>query len=78
MRPHVTTLGSTPRPRNESVASSTIMLATAKTATTITGEITLGSTCRAMMRASPAPLARAACTKSRVFTARVSPRTRRA
>jgi len=42
--PASTMSGSTPSPRKDSVASRMIMFATAKTATTMTGESTLGST----------------------------------
>ena len=78
MLPHVTTRSGTPMPRKLSVASSTTMLPTAKVATTMAGETTLGSTWRNMMRVSPAPAARVASTNSRPRRASVSPRTRRA
>ncbi len=45
---------------------------------TMTGEMTLGSTCSAMMRRGPAPIPRAASTYSRSRTESVAPRTRRA
>jgi hypothetical protein len=69
--------GCTPMPRKESADSVRIAPATPRVAATRTGASVLGRMCRKMMRASPAPCARAAATKSRSLSERVSARTSR-
>src|SRR5215510_12716134 len=65
MPPHDGVGGWTPRPRNESVASSTMARASSSVAMTTSEESTLGSTCRAMTRTTEPPRAWMASTNSR-------------
>ena len=78
MFPHEGVGGCTPIPRNDSADSVRIAPATPSVAATRIGASVLGRTWRKMIRASPAPCARAAATKSRSLRERVSARTRRA
>ena len=71
-------VGGTPTPRKDSVASMMIAEATWIVASTSTGPITLGSTCRTMMRDGATPITRAACTYSLLRSTIVEPRTVRA
>src|SRR5215831_10856728 len=65
MPPHDGVGGWTPRPRNDSVASSTMARASSSVAMTTSEESTLGSTCRAMTRTTEPPRAWMASTNSR-------------
>src|SRR5206468_5435492 len=76
--PHDGVGGCAPRPMNDSAASAMIAPPMPSVAATITGAITLGSRWRAMIRASDAPRARAACTYSRPRVSSTWPRTMRA
>src|SRR5262245_6266027 len=69
---------STPSPRKDRYDSRMITEGTPSVATTTIGPRQLGRTCRNRMRASEAPSARAASTKSRPRSASTSPRTIRA
>ena len=71
-------VGGTPTPRNDSVASVRIAVATWIVASTSTGPMTLGSTCFRMMRSGATPTTRAACTYSLLRSTSVEPRTVRA
>ena len=71
-------VGGTPTPRNDSVASVRIAVATWIVASTSTGPSTLGSTWRRMMRSGDTPMTRAACTYSLLRSTSVEPRTVRA
>ena len=71
-------VGGTPTPRNDSVASVRIAVAMLIVASTSTGPSTLGSRCRAMMPSGATPITRAACTYSLFFSTIVEPRTVRA
>lgn len=71
IRPHEGSGGWVPSPMNESAASARMAKARLTDVWTITGAATLGSTWRPMMRASPAPIERAArtYTSSRTLSA---------
>ena len=71
-------VGETPTPRNDSVASDRIAVATWMVDSTSTGPITFGSTCFIMMRSDETPTMRAACTYSLFRSTIVEPRTARA
>src|SRR6218665_1526172 len=71
-------VGGAPTPRKDSVASVMIAVATCMVASTSTGPMTLGSTCRRMMRSGATPATRAACTYSLLRSTSVEPRTVRA
>src|SRR5439155_1052986 len=66
-------VGGTPTPRKDSVASRTMAVATWIVARTTTGHITLGRTCRRMMRRGETPITRAGCTDSLVRSTSVAP-----
>src|SRR6218665_77136 len=71
-------VGGAPTPRKDSVASVMIAVATCIVASTSPGPMTLGSTCRRMMRSGATPATRAACTYSLLRSTSVEPRTVRA
>src|SRR5690606_22304563 len=75
--PHEGAGSGTPSPRNESPASSTIVLPMPSVAATMTGASTLGTRCRRMMRGPLMPSARAASMNSRSRRLSTSPRTMR-
>src|SRR5690606_6521988 len=70
--------GGSPTPRNESVAS--VMIASTRliVASTRTGPMTFGSTCRNMIARAERPMMRAACTYSLLRSTSVEERTVRA
>src|SRR5579883_1222953 len=76
--PHVTVVGGTPKPRNESCASVKIADATPNAADTNTGASEFGNTCRKMIRAFESPSAVAAEVYSVFLILRNSPRVNRA
>ena len=71
-------VGGTPTPRNDSVASVMMAVATLMVAITSTGPMTLGSTWCTMMASGWRPMTRAACTYSLLRSTSVEPRTVRA
>ena len=78
MLPQLAIGGWMPRPRNDSTLSNRMMLPIDSVVETMIGEATLGSRWTHMIRALPAPSARAAVTNSRVLSDSVAPRTSRA
>ena len=64
MLPQLGTGGTTPTPRNDSVASNTIALGTSRVAITMTGARMFGRISTNMIRSGLAPVARAASTYS--------------
>ncbi|MNL35583.1 hypothetical protein D3C87_1576240 [compost metagenome] len=62
IEPHDGVGGCRPSPRNDRLASAMMAVAMVMVACTISGGITLGNTCRPMIRKSDAPSARALCT----------------
>ena len=71
-------VGGSPTPRNDSVASARIAWPSDKVAITSTGPSTLGRMWLNMMRAEPMPITRAAITYSLLRSTMVEPRTVRA
>ena len=77
MPPSVGVGGCTPSPRKLIADSATTICATWKLEMTSSAGTTFGSMWRPMMRASPAPIARTACTNSCSFRDMTRARTRR-